>query len=422
MTSDDYIALLTIIPLWVVVAVRANARRGHTEPNPGKDALLWTFVALAIGTTLRLSPLEHALASVTGLRDCAVLPKHLSIVTACLLLVGWVNSAVPARSPEPRWRRLADLKPRLILGAVAATAALATFPGAAPARLAPNGDTDFINGQFGDGWGTIYLCVYLLPIGVALALSAALCAAAANRSPAGAFRRCMQMMALGCGLGVTYPLYRLTYLGYGLAGAEFPLTEDQFDMGGNLLQIATILPVVAGSSIRAIDIVARGLRNRRALIGLRPLWVDLVCVLSPDTVRKHLVDGTSLIRDRWGMCSMYNRLDQRVVEVWDATYELLPWVDEDLPTRALAAVRAEGFTGDDAEAAAEAVCLRIARRRAVDGESHAFPSTVEPLLTLRDDQEANARWLTRVGAVYTSTRLDGVEKALTTVDEKVGTA
>ncbi len=61
-----------------------------------------------------------------------------------------------------------------------------------------------------------------------------------------------------------------------------PLTGgEQFDTGGSLLEIATILLVIAGSSIRAVDILIRGLRNRRALIGLRPLWVDLVCLLSP---------------------------------------------------------------------------------------------------------------------------------------------
>lgn len=421
MTTDDGIALLTIIPLWVVVAFRTNSRRKRTEPNRGQDALLWTFVALAIGATLRFSPIEHALTSLTGARDAAILPKHLAVVMACLLLVGWVDSAVPPRTPEPRWRRLARLKPRLTFGVVAGLAAIATFPGAAPARLASNGDTDFTNGQWGETWGTVYLALYLIPIGVALALSAALCTAAANRNPPGAFRRCMQLMAVGCGLGVSYPIYRLVYLSVGLVGTEFPLSEDQFDMGGNLLQIATILPVLAGSSVRAFDLIARGIRNRRALVQLRPLWTDLVCVLSPDTIRRHLDQGSSLIRDRWWMRSVYDRLDQRVVEVWDGTYELLPWIEEDLPARALAAVRAEGFAGDDAEAAAEALCLRIARRRAVDGEPHAFPSTAEPLLALRDDQEANARWLTRVGAFYTAARLDGIENTLTSEGEKVAT-
>lgn len=148
-----------------------------------------------------------------------------------------------------------------------------------------------------------------------------------------------------------------------------------------------------------------------------------MCVLAPDTIRKHLNHGTSLIRDRCSVHNTYDRLDQRVVEVCDATYELLPWIDEDLPARALAAVRADGYGDDDAEAAAEAVCLRIARRRAVDGEPHALPSTIEPLLALRDDQEANARWLTRVAGCYTSARLDAIEKALTTTkDEKVEAA
>ncbi|MFD5696474.1 hypothetical protein [Streptomyces lasiicapitis] len=39
------------------------------------------------------------------------------------------------------------------------------------------------------------------------------------------------------------------------------------------------------------------------------------------------------------MSITYDRLDQRVVEVGDATYELLPWIDEDLPARAPATAR-----------------------------------------------------------------------------------
>lgn len=422
LTSDDSIALLTIIPLWAVVAFRTYSRhqrnrKGH--PNPGQDALLWTFLALTIGATLRLSPLEHLVTDITGVRDGAVLPKHLSVMAACLLLVGWVDSAVPPRQPEPWWRKLAGIKPRLVFGAVTVVAAIITFGGAGPARIAPNGDTDFINGQYGDGAGTFYLTLYLVPIGVALALSAALCSAAASRNPPGAYRRCMQLMTVGCVIGTSYPIYRLIYLGYGLCDAEFPLTGDQFDMVGGLLQIATILPVVIGSSIRGIDLVARSRRNRRALIRLRPMWADLACILGPDKIRTYLADGTTPRTDRWRPRNVYDRLDERIVDISDAAFELLPWIDEDLPDRALAAARAHGLAGDSAEIAAEALCLRVARRRAVEGEPHSAPSTVEPLLELSDDQEANAQWLTRVSAYYFCEHLVAVEKDLTSGTEKV---
>ncbi|MGC5042411.1 DUF6545 domain-containing protein [Streptomyces albidoflavus] len=417
MTSDDSIALLTIIPLWTVVAFRAYSRHQRNKqgkPNSGQDALLWTFLTLTIGATLRLSPLEHLVTDLTGVHDGAVLPKHLSVMISCLLLVGWVNSAVPPRDPEPWWRGLAGTRPRLIFGAATAAAAIIAFGGAAPARIAPNGDTDFINGQYGDGAGTVYLTMYLVPIGVALALSAALCLAAATRNPPGAYRRCMQLMAVGCVIGTSYPVYRLVYLGYGLVGGEFPLTGDQFDMGGNLLQIATILPVVIGSSIRGIDLVARNRRNRRALLQLRPMWGDLACVLGPDKIRTYLVDGTTPRADRWRLRHAYDRLDERIVDISDSAFELLPWIEEDLPARALDAAHAYGRRGDWAEAAAVALCLRIARRRAVDGAAPARPSTVEPLLELRDDQEANATWLSRVSFFYSSNRLDEIEALLNT--------
>lgn len=422
MTSDDSIALLTAIPLWITVAFRAYSRYQRNKkgkPNPGKDALLWTFLALTIGATLRLSPLEHLVTDLTGVRDGAVLPKHLAVMAACLLLVGWVEPIVPPQDPEPWWRKMAGIKPRLVFGAVAVTAAIIMFGGTAPARLAPNGDTDFTNGQFGDIAGTVYLTLYLVPIGVALALSTALCLAAAHRNPPGAYRRCMQLMALGCIIGTTYPLYRLVYLGFGLFGAEFPLTGDEFDMGGNLLQIATILPVIVGSSIRAIDLVARGRRNRRCLIQLRPMWADLACILGPDKIRSYLVEGTTPRADRWQARRMYDRLDERIVAISDAAYELLPWIEDDLPPRALAAAHAHGQRGDWAEAAAVALCLRTARSRAVAGDPYARPSTVEPLLELSDDQEANACWLGRVGFFYTSPCLDEIEALVTSPDKAI---
>ncbi|MFI5664380.1 DUF6545 domain-containing protein [Streptomyces sp. NPDC051684] len=288
--------------------------------------------------------------------------------------MGWVDSVVPPRDPEPWWRKLAGLKVRLVFGAVSAVAAIAMFGGSAPARIAPNGDTDFINGQFGDVAGTAYLALYLVPIGVALALSTALCMAAAARNPRGAYRRCMKLMALGCFIGISYPLYRLLYLSYGLDGVEFPLDGDTFDMGGSLLQIATILPVVIGSSIRGIDLVARARRSRQALIRLRPMWADLACVLGTDKIRGYLLHGASPARDRWGLRHAYERLDERIVDISDAAFELLPWIEPDLPARSLSAARAHGIQGDDAEAAAVAACLHLARRRAVDGEPTALPA------------------------------------------------
>ncbi len=143
-----------------VVVFRAVRRRKRIARNPGQDALLWTFLALAIGgATLRLSFLERALAAVTGMRDIAVLPKHLAVMTASLCLVGWVATAVPIGTPEPRWRRLTNAKPRFFLGFVAAAVAIATFPHAAPAPVSADGSLEFINGQWGgDTWGGRFTC------------------------------------------------------------------------------------------------------------------------------------------------------------------------------------------------------------------------------------------------------------------------
>ncbi|MFJ4988703.1 MAB_1171c family putative transporter [Streptomyces sp. NPDC088732] len=400
MTQNDLIDLATTIPLWIVVAIRVLAR----PKNAGQRAILNTFAALAVGALLRLSLLNDLLVRLTGINDFAVLPKHLMVMLACTLLVGWVESVVPPRDPEPAWRRWTTLKPRMTLFALTGAGAIATFPLAQPSINAPDGSHDFASAQFGDLAGSLHLSFYLLPMGIALSTAALLCLIAAARTDDMLLRACMRLMAAGAAAGAAYPVYRTTFLLCGLLGWDYPLSEGQFNLGGSLIQMVTILLVIAGSSVRAVDLILRTVRYRRLIVALRPLWQELVSVLPPDTILRHFKAGTSPTSDRRQLRDLYGRLDERVVEISDATFELLPWIAHDLPARALAAARAAGLHGADARAAREAICLRVARLRAVDGEPYA-PRPAITLLSLQHDLTANAAWLARVAEHYTSPRL-----------------
>ncbi|RZU28207.1 hypothetical protein EV284_6373 [Streptomyces sp. BK022] len=399
LSTDDLIDLCTTIPLWIVVAVRAY----YWPKTSGKRAILATFAALAFGATLRLSPFELALADVTGIDDAAVLPKHLSVMVACTLLVGWIESVVPpsATGSEPAWRRWFAFKPRMVILAVTSAAAAVAFPFAAPSVTAPDGSLDFASGQYGDVAGTTHLCLYLISMGVALAPSALLCLTVARRTDDRLLRRCMLLMAAGAGMGVLYPVYRISFLVCGFTPWTYPLDEGEFHLGGSLIQLVTILLVIVGSSVRAIDLAVRAMRHRRSLIALRPLWEELVGVLSADVITDRMQHTPSAREERHRLRGLYELLDQRVVDVSDATFNLLPWADHDMPQRALDAAHRAGLSGRDAKAAQEAMCIRAARLRCVGGDEEAARPVVS-MLTFDHDTRASAAWLSRVARFYNS--------------------
>ncbi|MFF4902311.1 MAB_1171c family putative transporter [Streptomyces sp. NPDC001068] len=407
MSTDDLIDLFTTIPLWVVVAVRTY----YWPKTPGKRAILATFTALTVGATLRLAFIDDALARLFHFKDAAVLPKHLCVMLASILLVGWLKSVVPPRDKEPAWLRWIDFKPRMVFVAVMSIAASAVFPYVRPSITAPDGSPDFASAQYGDVAGTVHLAAYLLTMGVALAPSAVLCLTVARRTDDRLLRVCMRLMAAGAAAGAFYPVYRIAFLICGFTHWTFPLNEAEFHRGGSLIQLVTILFIIVGSSVRAVEIVLRAVRMRRALIDLRPLWAELVSVLPPDVIKRRFQEPTGALADRYTFTDLYGRLDARIVDISDAAFELLPWVEEDLPGRALEEARTAGLSGGEAEAAKQALCLRVARQRAVDGEPHARTPAVS-LLSLRDDLASNTRWLARVARHYASPAFDDAANRL----------
>jgi hypothetical protein len=406
--STDIIDMITTIPLWVVVIVRAY----RWPEAPGKRAILATFFALAVGATLRLSVFEEALAALFGNPDTAELPKHISVMVACACLVGWVESIVPPREQEPVWRKWITVRPRQVILAVACFGATVVFPFSAPGIIAPDGSRDYISAQYGNWAGTTHLALYLLTMGAALAPSALLCWTVARRTTDRLFRICMRLMAAGAAVGAIYPLYRLSYLVCGFADWSYPLPEGVFHLGGSLIQMATLLLVMAGSSVRLAEQSRRIRKRRRGILALRPLWEDMVSVLPQNVISERLKSVPSRREERYNIRDLYGRLDTRIVDISDGSFELLPWISADLYQAALAQARAAGLHGREARAAREALCLRVARAKATDGEPFA-DEPAHQVLSLRNCIALNTHWLTRVAHHYTSPQLDDAVTALT---------
>ncbi|MFD3926477.1 DUF6545 domain-containing protein [Streptomyces sp. NPDC058614] len=408
MTSDDVIALCTVVPLWTWCLSRIGYLRGTRGQRE-----LWTVLALlSCAATLRLGYAERAVANWTGVDDLAVLVKHLAVMLSSILLWRWVDSVAAAAGSRRGWQRLTATRPRTITAVVAITAAIALFPFTASSLVEADGDRNFIGAQAGDLAGTAYVTAYLGTMALALTFSGALCtvaAQAARRSGQRMFSTCMYVMSSGCWIGVGYTFFRGSYLIYGLADAPYPMSAEGADQVSSLIQAGAIGLILAGVSFRGWEAATLLVQRRRRLTALRPLWQELVSVLPAEAIVRILAEAPSRLRDRYDPRGLWRRPDQRVLDISDSALEVLPWVEADLAQRARDAAHVYGLEGDDAEAAAQALCLRMGRRGSADETPRAGLPLSTPLLTLGTDLDANAAWLTRVARRYHSPLIDTLE-------------
>ncbi|MEV0735486.1 DUF6545 domain-containing protein [Streptomyces sp. NPDC050549] len=367
---------------------------------------------LACAATLRLSYLERVVPKWTGVGDLAVLVKHLALILSSVLLWRWVDSIATEAGPRRWWRRLTTTRPRTLTAVVAIAAASALFPFTAPAVVEDDGNRNFIEAQSGHLAGTAYLAAYLGTMALALAFSGALCAVAARAARGSGqrmFSACMYLMSLGCWIGVGYSLFRGSYLVYGLTGVAYPMSAETVDQVSSLVQVVAIGLILAGVSVRGWENAAHLVRRRHRLIALRSLWQELVSVLPAEAVVRILAEAPSRSHDRYNVRDLWRRLDQRVLAIGDSALEVLPWITADLPRRALQAAHACGLRTEDAEAAAQAFCLRTGRRGCADDEPRADSPLAVPLLSMGNDLDTNATWLARVARHYHSPLMDTLE-------------
>lgn len=408
MNIHDVIALLMAVPLWTVVVWRAK----NLLQTRGQRSLWACFLFLAIGATLRLAFIETWVIDVTGVDEVVSVSKHVAIILAGLLMLRWCDASAPDPEPTPLWRKLAHDRPRNILAVVGVTLAVVTAPLASPAIIEDETHRVFLEAQYGHVGGTFSLAAYIVISGVSMYMSGYLSSLAARRFDKRVLKACMTIFTIGCWSGAFYFTFVGAYLLYGLTGAAAPISLALVQSVGNLSQLLCIVFLAVGSSVRGFDSIMNLRKYRRWLIQLRPLWQDLVSVLPANQIVRVLDDGTSLAYDRRSLRRLYDRLDQRILDIVDSALSLSDWIEPQLPERARAAAEAQGLSGDDARAAAEALCLRIARRRNADRkDAWDEPSTVPPL-RLTDEMEASAQWLSRVAYYYQLPLLDTLEDGI----------
>jgi uncharacterized membrane protein len=406
-------ALCTIVPLWTWCLWRI----GYLRSTRGQRELWAVLALLAFAATLRLNYVEDGVIAWTGVDDLSILVKHLALILSSILLWRWVDSIAAHAGPRRGWQRLTAARPRAATAVVAIAAACVMFPFAEPSIIEADGNRNFIGAQQGDLAGSMYLAIYLGTMALALAVSGALCAVAARSARSSGqrtFSACMYLMSSGCWIGVGYACFRGSYLVYGLTDAAYPMSAETADEISSFVQVVAIGLILVGVSVRGWENATRVVRRRRWLIALRSLWQELVSVLPAETIARVLAEVPSAARDQYNLRGLWQRLDKRVLDISDSALEVLPWIASDLPRQALEAARAHGLQGRDAEAAAQALCLRTGRRGLADHEPHADTSLTSPLLTMGNDLDANAAWLTRVARYYHSPLMDTLEARITT--------
>uniref|UniRef100_UPI003F49A9AD DUF6545 domain-containing protein n=1 Tax=Streptomyces sp. CA-136453 TaxID=3240050 RepID=UPI003F49A9AD len=409
MNIHDVIALLMAVPLWAVVIWRAST----LLKTPGQRALWACFVFLAVAATLRLSSIETWVIDATGVDEVVSVSKHIAVILGGLLMLRWVDSSAPDAEPTPMWRRLAHDRPRNIVAVVGVVGAIATAPLASPAIIEDGTHRVFLEAQYGHLGGTISLAPYIVISGISMVMSGYLSTLAARRYGKRLLKVCMGIFTVGCWSGAIYFGFVGAYLLYGLTGADAPMSLGLVQVVGNLTQLVCIVGLAVGSSVKGFDAVMNLKRYRRWLIEIRPLWSNLVSVMAPDAIEDVLNNSAaSLAHDRRNIRRLYERLDERIIAITDAALGVAPWIASDLPARALTAAKAEGLAGDDAQAAAEALCLYVARRGRADFTEPAEHPSDSPPLTLHDDTEICAPWLAKVSQYYKALQSDPGEHPL----------
>jgi len=335
---------LRLVPpvlLWLYVLARWDAvREGRTQ-----RALLLTFAAAAVGATLDVSAVAQWLDRLTDVgANVAQLVKHIALLVAAAGAHEVVRSfALP---PE---RAVAGARSRLAVFVAAAAVLVALFAlapvhGAEAPELTVRYATEPVM--------LAYWAVFLAFLSSALLSMVKITTWYLRHAAPSVLRTGLVAIGLGAALGLAYAAHKVLYLTLRVTGATTgPIVRTVEGVGSGLLAAGTVL-LVAGCSWPALaerPLVRRVAAHRAHRI-LQPLWRDLTAT----TPAEALDTG-----ERDVEASLYDR----VIEIRDAELALRPWAPPNLAERARSAALELGVPARHLDAATEAACLEVARRR-----------------------------------------------------------
>lgn len=389
MTVIDILFPVCWASCWFAAAYHLQAlRKGR-----GSQAIL----ALALGlmflgaSFLAIAPAVYThLDAMLGVANVMRLVGHVSIVafSACtsIMLLYWTY---PVEQASPRARR------RLIGYSTALLLLVALFVAADTDQEA----VDWTVRYSREPLVALYLAVYLLSFGLAMAETSVLSRRYARFLPPGPLRTGLRINSTGTAVAFTYCLYKGLYVAGTAVDTSLPARVGWLgreDVISPYLSIVGALLMVVGLTLPTWGATAVAIHGRisalRAYRALYPLWCDLH--------RAHPQILFGELPPPWPRRYVRSGLQRRVIEIPDGMLRLTGFYDHRVHEQATAAGRGAGLDGDELQAVVDAALVAVALRAHASGrrpDRVASPPVAEAA-TLEDQ----VRWLRMLASAYRS--------------------
>ncbi|WP_416484268.1 MAB_1171c family putative transporter [Streptomyces sp. CL12] len=335
--------------LWAVTIWRALPTFRRRE-----GLSLWiAFAALSVAMTLRPGAATVAVDHHLHITNLSFLLKHTCGIIAAAAVLAFVADMAEAKGnfrPSRMHRAVPIVTVALLAGMFFAT----PQPVEADDLL-----TDYANHATILGYGLAWT-VYL---GTALSSATALCWRWGRRPGSGLVGRGLLLTGAGTAIGLLYAAHRvfalvLKYNGRSLLGDQEDKTTS------TRLLFAALLLIMLGSTLPAVPRITRRLRAHWCLARLYPLWRTLTDAVPAS--RLHPPAGR--LADAMSPRRSHDRLYRRTIELRDAILTLSAYTTPVIRARAYNHALASGLIGAQADVAAEACWLAVARERCLRGD------------------------------------------------------
>jgi len=344
------IEILPAVLLWSVTVWRAPS----AIRNPRKRPLWTAFFALSVVMTVRPLPVAHTVDRLAHVGNLSFLIKHLSGILAAAAVLSFVNDMSERRTPGLKGVRLHTAIP------VTAAAAIAALFFATPQPF----EADDLLTDYAHDWRiTAYGVVWTTYLSAALFSATRLCRRWGRQSGTGLLGYGLRCTGIGTAIGMVYALHRIAALLLRHFDRN-PVPARLDDRISDLLLFGSLLFILTGSTLPALQRLRRWSRDYRDFLFLQPLWYDLTEAVP--SVR--LDPPRSRAAERLHFRDVHVRLYRRTIEIRDAILALSDHAPGSLRDRARSHVAASGLTGARAEIAAEACWLAAAREARLRGD------------------------------------------------------
>lgn len=412
--TPDLFALIAVVPLTFECV-----RRLPSALRSDKSRSLWAFlVLLDLSLTTWISSVSDFVDQTTGTTEAINLAKHIFGFAAVALLLQWVTAVVPGRMDgqrEPRYRRVISNRPRRVVTWAAAAVSTVLFPLAA---RNVTGDDAYIFQQAGHFWGSLHLILFYVYMTFGTTC-ASMMLAAASRDPKskGTFKLGMQVMSMGCSIGVMYAVLRIGYLVVRLFNKPF-LGGDGFVAVFSYFALSSFaLLMIAGSSAPMWERMAARMETHAAVNDLRPMWSALtyavpsvvyrsrrerwvIRVLAPRApeLTKRFCKAFRAFADFWNWHRVDQRLHRRVTEICDAAIRLQAYLPASLRDETKETASELGLPGH----AVPAYLLHTAMHFKKTGSEPHSENPGSPILAPADDPLATTAMFLPIGKAMSS--------------------